>query len=382
MENIIFTLCSNNYLAQAQTLGQSVLRHNPSCVFIIGLIDRRSAQIDYSKLQDFQLIELDDLSSKDYRKIVGSYSILELATAVKPLYFKHIFENRRASKIIYLDPDVEVYSSLDDLWLDLDENEILLTPHVLSPIEVDGKPHNESWFLKFGVFNLGFLGLRMGDITDEFLGWWSERLITRGKIDSNMGTYVDQKWINFVPVYYEGHFKIIRDPGCNMANWNLHERKLSLDKDGMYVVNDKFPLRFFHFSNFDFSLNSISKGQTRHFLSGENCLKQLFRAYRGSLLNNEYDKLSSLSCWYQDLYLDQSLKEIKGIKKFYFEFFPSIIFGYVERMHSHVKRIKKYRKSMRGKNIAVNTKSFEDERQVSERSRFSDNVSRTNVRTQ
>ena len=47
---IVFTLCSINYLAQAKTLGDSVLRHNPGYKFIIGLIDKNHTNVDLSGL--------------------------------------------------------------------------------------------------------------------------------------------------------------------------------------------------------------------------------------------------------------------------------------------------------------------------------------------
>ena len=39
--------------------------------------------------------------------------------------------------------------------------------------------------------------------------------------------------------------------GYIMAFWNVHERRLSKSLDGKYMVNEKFPLIFFHFISFD-----------------------------------------------------------------------------------------------------------------------------------
>ena len=37
---LAFTICSINYLAQAQTLGQSLQKTNPDVEFVIGLVDK------------------------------------------------------------------------------------------------------------------------------------------------------------------------------------------------------------------------------------------------------------------------------------------------------------------------------------------------------
>jgi len=43
ISKIIFTLCSNNYLAQARTLGDSVLKYSDS-KFVIGLVDQNTKE--------------------------------------------------------------------------------------------------------------------------------------------------------------------------------------------------------------------------------------------------------------------------------------------------------------------------------------------------
>jgi len=57
--HIVFTLCSINYLAQAKTLGDSVLRHNPGSRFIIGLIDKNHTGLDLSFLGNLELLEVE-----------------------------------------------------------------------------------------------------------------------------------------------------------------------------------------------------------------------------------------------------------------------------------------------------------------------------------
>ena len=39
------------------------------------------------------------------------------------------------------------------------DNEILVVPHINTPIELDGKIPGENLFLKYGIYNLGFIGI-------------------------------------------------------------------------------------------------------------------------------------------------------------------------------------------------------------------------------
>jgi hypothetical protein len=99
-----------------------------------------------------------------------------------------------------------------------------------------------------GVFNLGFLALRRTREVDAMLAWWESRLRDGAAVDLAAGSFTDQKWADLVPAYVES-MAVLRDPGYNVAYWNLHERPLRLAGD-TYVAGDS-PVVFFHFSGFD-----------------------------------------------------------------------------------------------------------------------------------
>jgi hypothetical protein len=60
--------------------------------------------------------------------------------------------------------------------------------------------------------------------------------------------HFDQRWLDLVPTLFEG-VGITRDPGANVAYWNLAEREVAIE-DGQVRVGRR-PGRFFHFSGFD-----------------------------------------------------------------------------------------------------------------------------------
>lgn len=67
--------------------------------------------------------------------------------------------------------------------------------------------------------------------------------------DQENGLFVDQKWGDLILGLFD-FVKIIRDPGYNVATWNLTTRKITGNEDSDWFVNDK-PLKFFHFSAYD-----------------------------------------------------------------------------------------------------------------------------------
>ena len=69
-----------------------------------------------------------------------------------------------------------------------------------------------------------------------FLRWWEERLRRDCRISPEEGLFVDQRWVDFVPSYFE--HTVVTDEGYNVAYWNLFEREFKRAADG-YEVNGR-----------------------------------------------------------------------------------------------------------------------------------------------
>jgi hypothetical protein len=202
------------------------------------------------------------------------YEITEFCTAVKPFIFEHLSE-QHYDNLFYIDPDILVTASFDEaIYSELENNSILLTPHICAPIEDDAQP-NEDAHLKTGTYNLGFLAINCDANSLAMIKWWKRKLIDAGFNEPTRGVFVDQKWINLVPGMFSG-VKITRNKGLNMAYWNLHERRL----DDKHMVNGQDKLVFFHFSGIPLdNLNEISKYQDRFTLDSRPDLKPIFERY-------------------------------------------------------------------------------------------------------
>jgi len=72
------------------------------------------------------------------------------------------------------------------------------------------------------------------------------------------------------------NYYVQTDPGYNVGPWNFHERLLSVDDNGQYLVNEK-PLRLFHFSGaYSNYFNSKMKGMDYSQKSLINTLKKQY----------------------------------------------------------------------------------------------------------
>jgi glycosyltransferase involved in cell wall biosynthesis len=241
----VFTIIARNYLPYARVLAASVARHNPGTRLTVVVLDDPECSIRADGA--FDVIHASELPfdpPSDFYTMAATYDVTELATAVKPWAFAHFFA-RGASLAIYLDPDTEVFDTLGPLEPMARAHGMILTPHITQSLPQDGKRPDERDLVLSGVYNLGFLALS-AETAKTFLPWWRARLRRDCLNDTPRGLFVDQRWMDFAPTLFEP--KILKDPGYNVAYWNLPHRLLARDGDRI-LVNGR-PLRFFHYSGF------------------------------------------------------------------------------------------------------------------------------------
>jgi hypothetical protein len=313
--NLFFSICSNNYLAQATVLRNSIRQFHPDTPFILFLCDLKLPSLNYLPVAD-EVIELEKIEPA-FESLALKYNIIELNTCLKPRVFEYLFTERKYQRVIFLDPDIKLFNPLTHLFTSLDHANILLTPHILSPIPMDEKKPQEQSFLMFGIYNLGFIGVSRSDESLKFLQWWKKRTYILGNMDTYHGNFVDQLPLNQAPVFFKS-VMILLDPGLNMAPWNLHERWLT-NNNGQWMVNDEEPLRFYHFSSFKAGVPELPGHYYNRFVMKDRPdLLQIYQEYNKNLIESGYDQFQKISNSYENLHRQhlKKLRRQKWIKKF------------------------------------------------------------------
>jgi hypothetical protein len=153
----------------------------------------------------------------------------------------------------------------------------VLTPHQLEPepaTDIQAIQDNEIASLDFGIFNLGFVAVNRSKEAQRFAQWWADRLFEWCHDRRDIGIFVDQKWCNLVPCFFDD-VKVLRDPGYNVASWNLSQRTMHFDAEGEAQINGK-PLRFYHFTK----LGPIGDTMTRRYAADNTEIYELWWWYR------------------------------------------------------------------------------------------------------
>jgi glycosyltransferase involved in cell wall biosynthesis/SAM-dependent methyltransferase len=280
----VCTIIAKNYLGHARVLARSLAEHEPDVGFKVLIIDDLEGYVD-PDAEPFEVVTPDQLAIDGFARMAVIYNVLELSTAVKPWLLRWMLANDPEGGAVYLDPDMRVYAPLTEMFQAVRDHGLVLNPHNTEAMPRDGHKPNEQDILIAGVYNLGFIGIGSGDFADMLLDWWGERLEQDCIVDPERGFFVDQRWIDLVPGMAES-FHVLRDPGFNVAYWNLATREVS-ERDGAWYVKGDVPLRLFHFSGFDAERpHLLSKHQDRIRLGDHPDLARLCSAYAEELIAN------------------------------------------------------------------------------------------------
>ena len=111
----VCTIVARNYLAQARVLAESFRSFHPDGQMVVLVFDDLHQEVD-SDTEPFDVYRLEDLGMDvaEFHRMAMIYDVMEFATAVKPWLLETILDSG-ASHVLYLDPDIQVYASLEPL---------------------------------------------------------------------------------------------------------------------------------------------------------------------------------------------------------------------------------------------------------------------------
>jgi hypothetical protein len=308
-----FTSATICYLPKARVLADSVHKHHPDWVFHLTLCEPLPDWFDL-KVEPFDdVILLEDLQIPGLSGWVFCRSVVEVCTGVKGAVMSLLLQREDTEAVVYLDPDIAVFSPLAAVEDGMERGSILLTPHQLAP-EFDPAAviDNEVCSLAHGVFNLGFIAVRKDPEGVRFGEWWRERLLVHCFDDKARGLFTDQRWCDLIPAFFE-RYVIIRNPAYNVATWNLTNRSVETNFEGKVMVND-IPLAFYHFTGYD---SGAGRVMLEKYADEGSTPFDLWDWYDGELLTRGHELLGSHPWRYETF--DNGLKIESAMRHLYRE---------------------------------------------------------------
>jgi len=272
------TIITDDYFPRAAALFESIKMFDNALSLHILIADKNTSPQIRPASERINITTIDQLASyplvKELYKKYAHISFNNFRWSLKPIFASYLLRSG-FDKIIYLDCDMFFVNDYHFLWSELDNNDIILTPHWNNT-----KPSlNKNGFLSnftSGLFSAGFFGVSKKGLVA--LDWWANACHFMMGENIKIGVHDDQRYLDIFPILFE-NTKILRHRGCNIGSWNFEESKRTL-VNGKVLINAKYPVIFIHFDNM--IVSTILKGH-------DGLLKPYLDQYISTFKNLGYD---------------------------------------------------------------------------------------------
>src|SRR5206468_9462932 len=182
-------------------------------------------------LEDFEKDDKELLAAKRTRTRIEYYF------TCSPSLPLHILSHHpHVDVITYLDADLGFFADPRPLYEEIGDRSIAIIGHRFPP-------DLHEW-VRYGIYNVGWLSFRRDRHAMACLGWWRERCLEWCYDRCEDGRFADQKYLDDWPTRFQG-VVVLMNKGANLAPWNLANYTIRWDRDRVWVDDD--PLIFFHF---------------------------------------------------------------------------------------------------------------------------------------
>lgn len=277
------TIVAHNYVPMASVLAESLFEVHPEIVVHTVVIDHPASALNLEIPNSLVLtIDQIDLKKNNFQTQASIYDVTEFATSIKPFVLEQLLSD--FDVVLYLDPDIQIFSSLDAIINMTHEHGWSLTPHVTKPYKDRNAGPPEKEIMGAGIYNLGYVGVSKSSLA--MLHWWQEHLSREAIIDQPSQLFTDQRWIDLAVPIFRPYIEY--GTSYNVAYWNLDHRVLTKNNSGQFEVDGKL-LAFFHFSGYDpdrpHLICKYQSSDSRVSMSDNPVYRDFFGSYALKILN-------------------------------------------------------------------------------------------------
>jgi len=251
-KRIYCTYFDRNYLVQGLALIESLDKHDAGSEIYVLALDITVA--DSLKLfrKEINLISESELWNKypQLEHLKKSRKLAEYYFTLTPFLMSYVSDINSINRLInYIDADLFYFDSPERIYEDFSNFDVGIIPH-------NYHSKNRDRLSKYGIYNVGLVIIRNSENGVRTLDWWMSRCEEWCEDKPSNGRYADQGYLNHFPEI-GANVKIIRDPGANLAPWNIENFILSVNDQNKIIVDNNGSLIFFHFHGLKRYFNSF-----------------------------------------------------------------------------------------------------------------------------
>jgi hypothetical protein len=243
-QTIYCTFFDSGYLARGKCLVDS-LRNNgdDSAVWILAFDEATEEYVKSLADDNVRLITPRELEAAEpeLAGLRAARSTMEYYFTCTPLVIRYVMNqySGNANTVVYLDADLYYFDDPRLAIAAMGSNSVGIIPHRY-PARLERR------LSKYGEYNAGWVAFKSDARGRACLDWYAARCIEWCSDTPENGRYADQGYLNDFAKNFPG-VGILRDHGLDVAPWNTGRHVLSESDAGGVLVDETYPLVFFHF---------------------------------------------------------------------------------------------------------------------------------------
>ncbi len=286
MKNLVAcTRFDRNFLPKAIVTLNSFNEYNPRVVVYAVCLDEYSLGImKRLELKNVTLISLSDLEGDDPKllKVKSERGLFEFYWSLTPSIIGYVQRKSGADKVLYIDSDMQFFSSIKPALQEMVGGHILTVEHRY-PIGQEER-NNTS-----GRFNVAFQIFDKSDESCQCLARWRNQCLSDTRLDPEGGVVGDQMYLNEWPNLYP-NLVISKHLGIDLAPWNVNQYEITKLENQIHVNDQR--LICYHYHQFEIYNNDRMVRSHGYYLN-QAVVKNIYQPYE-ALIKNAFVTIRSI----------------------------------------------------------------------------------------
>jgi hypothetical protein len=243
-DRVYCTCFDRNYLSRGLALHRSLQRYSPGSRLWVLCLDQACCEL-LAELALPNLVAVSlavfEAADREVAAARSNRSLIEYYFTCTPAWLLYVLEREASSQwVTYLDGDLFFFGSPEKIFGELENAAFGIIPHRYTPAIEHMR--------KYGVYNVGWVGVRNDPDGTAAVKWWREKCIEWCYDYVDGDRFADQGYLGELSTRFP-RVRVIENVGANLAPWNIGNYRVEF-RDDEVLVDSTYPLIFFHFQGF------------------------------------------------------------------------------------------------------------------------------------
>lgn len=265
-----------NYLPRALIFYNSLSRVHKNFLLSIFCFDEITYQVlKILNCKNVTLVHPSEYENKELlRAKEAKKRRYEYYWTINPAMGKKALSETESNFIALADCDMMFFDSPEAIFEEFENADVIIQPNNFSY-------QYEKDFVPVGYYCTSFQCFRSNSNAKKIIDWWYQECMKWCSSNFEEGKFGDQKYLDDWRIKFK-KVREVENPGTNVAPWNVQKFDFS-KKNGKILLNNKWPLVYYHFHSFRMNLENykyiITGDRENNYVIPKNVIDIIYKPY-------------------------------------------------------------------------------------------------------